>query len=319
MTLSNWNRAHALGLTLALALGGAFELPSAAHSQDIIERVVAVVNDEAIWLSEVRKRAMPFLEAVLDEPTDVRRDAALQTLYVRIAKELVNEELIEEAAREMQLRVTNAEIDRGIENLQTQNGLTEDQFWQAVGQQGFTETEYRRAMRRQVLRLKVLNTRLRDRINVSEAEVREVYEQQIRRASRRRCFALDVRPFRVDPEAPDGDPTLACAEAQRVSETATPETFGGQDVGVVCEGAMPAALEEAVSELQPGDISTPIPTEGGCLVVRVRSQETGAGDVPEYDAMKEAIYRDLVNRAMAREEPLFLDELRRNAVVDERL
>lgn len=296
--------------------GWTLALPAVA-AEDIIERVVAVVNDEAVFLSQVRKRAIPFLPSIMEEPSDPERDASLQVLYARLTTALVNEELIEQAAREMQVRVTNDDVDRGISNVRSQNQMTEDQFWQAVRAQGFTEAEYRRDVRRQILRLKVLNTRARGRVNVSETEVREAYELRRRRASRRSCFSISARAFRSSGE--DGGADLACAQAEQVAQSASPGDFGGDDLGVVCEGSMQPQIEAVIRDLEEGGISEPIRSDAGCLLVLLKERVSGEGDVPSYEDLRDQIYRALVEQAMAREEGLFLEELRRDAVIDERL
>ena len=86
---------------------------------------------------------------------------------------MIDEELIQQSARDLQLRVTNADVDRAIDNVRTQSGLSEDEFWDAVRAQGFAEAQYRGDVRRQLLRLKVLNNRARSRINVTEEDVKE--------------------------------------------------------------------------------------------------------------------------------------------------
>ncbi|MBW2464699.1 MAG: SurA N-terminal domain-containing protein, partial [Deltaproteobacteria bacterium] len=130
-------------LALALAMAGVVfapfgplgSAPAAAQTQaerDVIERVVATVNDDAIFLSELRRRAVPFLEQAMGAPTEVERMAALEALYAQLLDALVDEQLIQDAARDMQVRVTNTDVSSAIDNVRDQSQLSDDEFWSAV-------------------------------------------------------------------------------------------------------------------------------------------------------------------------------------------
>ena len=93
---------------------------------------------------------------------------------------LIDEQLIRQLAASSGIRVTDADIDNAIENLRLQNNMTEEQFQQALDAQGFTQAQYRQDLKRQLIRLKVMNERVRSRVNVTEEEVRLRYEQRAR-------------------------------------------------------------------------------------------------------------------------------------------
>ena len=149
-------------------------------SADVVERVVATVNDEAIFLSDLRKRAVPFLPQVAEASTETERMSRLKDLYEELLNVLVDEQLLRQLASDSGIRVTDADVDTAIENLRLQNNMTEEQLQQALDGQGFTQAQYRHDLRRQLLRLKVMNERVRSRVNVTEEEVRARYEQRAR-------------------------------------------------------------------------------------------------------------------------------------------
>ena len=55
-----------------------FVLMANSVSADVVERVVATVNNEAIFLSDLRKRAVPFLPQVAEASTETERMARLK-------------------------------------------------------------------------------------------------------------------------------------------------------------------------------------------------------------------------------------------------
>jgi peptidyl-prolyl cis-trans isomerase SurA len=297
----------------------ATEPPQSTPNADIIERVVAVVNDDAIFLSELRRRSLPFLRQVLEQTPPAERDSTLRSLYRQVLDALIDESLIEQVAREDQLRVTQADVERAIGNVRRARGLSEEQFWAAVRQQGYTEAQYRDERRRELLIFKVLNQRRRGNVNITEEQVRGRYEQEARRAQRATCYALSVRVFRAPEGAGEAEQARACEEAATIRSTVTAETFGGTDIGTVCEGAMVPQIEQAVAALETGEISTPIRTDAGCMLALVRDTTRGGTQIPPYEDVRERLYRQMMSEAMQRQQQQLAEELRRNAVIERRL
>ena len=72
-------------------------LPGLARA-DVVERVVGTVNNDAIFLSDLRMRAVPFLPQVADATTEAERKERLKTLYEELLTLLIDEKLIRQIA-----------------------------------------------------------------------------------------------------------------------------------------------------------------------------------------------------------------------------
>ena len=53
--------------------------------------------------------------------------------------------------------LTDADVDNAIENLRLQNNMTEEEFKEALESQGLSQGQYRQDLKRQLIRLKVMN------------------------------------------------------------------------------------------------------------------------------------------------------------------
>ncbi|MCB9615071.1 MAG: SurA N-terminal domain-containing protein [Sandaracinus sp.] len=292
---------------------------------DVVERVVATVDDEAIFLSDLRKRAMPFLPRLMEVP-ELQRLAALRQLYDELLEQLINEELVERAAQRQQIRVSSADVDRAVMNVVRQNGLEESEFWEVVAQQGYSQAEYRSDLRRQLLRYRLLNERVRGRVNITEEDVRRVYDQRTRRANRALRFRTSHVLVPVAEDATATEVAEARDHADEIHAEITAETFedfvdevGGGDLGWLRQGDLPEALEEVLLALQPGEISDPVRGPSGFHVFLLHERERGDASVPPFEQMRDQIYQEMMGRAMERQERLFLEELRRGAIVEKLL
>ncbi|MBT8467314.1 MAG: SurA N-terminal domain-containing protein [Deltaproteobacteria bacterium] len=292
---------------------------------DVIERVVATVNNEAIFLSDLRTRAVPFLPQVADAPTETERAARLKELYDELLNFLIDEQLIRQLAAGSGIRATDADVDGAIENLRMQNNLTEEQFLEALDAQGFTMAQYRKDLKRQLIRLKVVNERVRSRVNVTEEEVRARYEERARGEGNDLRFHVSYLVVPVGEAASAIEVAAKRQEANQLRSTLTPENFeaealgrGGGDLGWLTKGDLPENLEQAIIPLSAGDVSEPVRGSKGFHIFFLEERQVGT-DFPSFDEMKQELFREMLDAAMIRQEKIFLEEIRRNAVINRML
>jgi peptidyl-prolyl cis-trans isomerase SurA len=291
---------------------------------DVVERVVATVNNEAIFLSDLRTRAVPFLPQVAEAQTETERMSRLKELYDELLTLLIDERLIRQIARDSGIRVTDADIDNAIENIRLQNNMTEEQFQQALDAQGFGRARYRKDLRGQLLRLKVMNERVRSRVNVTEEEVRSRYERRARASGSEIRYQVSHVLLPIEPESTATEVAAVRQEADRARGELTADNFderavelGGGELGWISPEDLPETLGEALSRLSPGEISTPLRGNTGFHIFFVKDRQVG--DFPTFDEMKQELYREMLDSAMVRQERVFLEEMRRKAVINRML
>ena len=203
--------------------------------------------------------------------------------------------------------------------------MTEDQFQQALDAQGFTETQYRRDLKKQLVRLKVMNERVRSRVNITEEEVRARYEERARDSGSEIRFRVSHVLMPVPDTASATEVAAVRQKAEELRTTLTPDNFaeqadelGGGDLGWISPGDVPKDLEASLGTLRAGEISQPIRGKTGFHIFFVQDRQVGS-DFPTYDEMKQELYREMLDVAMTRQEKIFLDEIRRKAVINRML
>jgi peptidyl-prolyl cis-trans isomerase SurA len=274
-------------------------------------------------LSELRRRAAPFLEQMLsDTKSQGERLSRIKQLYHRLLAQLVDEELVEQAAKKMHTSVTGAEIDQAIDNVRRQNNLTEDAFWQAVRGQGYTEKNYRDDVRKQLLRLKVINQRVRGHVNITEQTVRDAYDDRLRDARRTQKFHAEHVFIPLAATASATDVARAMKQATELrgqlngqNFSATAAKVGGGDLGWLDQGDLPNVLEETLLGLSDGEISAPVRGPSGLHIFLLRERQSGASKIAAFDQVRAEIQRELLDKAMQRQEDLFIKGLHRDAVI----
>lgn len=313
---------------LALALAG-----SAVRAEEIIDRVVCVMDDDATLLSELERRARPFLAEI---PPGLSADelARRRTEVLRTALDrMVDDQLIRRAATRAHLTVSDEDVDEFIGRMASERGATPDQIYAALQQEGVSRTEYRSYMESEVLQLRVLQSRVRGRINITDADLQLAYRRAVREAAGQQVptvahvllgvaedatpeqlAAARVRAADVTRRARAGEDFGALAR-QHSDDTGSRESGGV--LGEVQPGSLTENVDAVITALAVGAVSDPVQGPSGWHVFRLVSRR--AVEPPPFASVRDRLYAALVNREMLRQRGIYLRELRRTVTIDDRL
>ena len=299
----------------------------------VVERIIAVINNEIILLSDLRDRAtllgQPIDDAVLLNPHALG-DRQIRQLLDR----MVDDALILQQAHELKLTIEKAEVDRAIDEVRKQNGLSEDQFRDVLGQQGYSWESYRHELRNQLLRFKVINTAVRAHVNISDEDVRSFYNQSVRQAGGNRSAHLRHVLIAVPPGADAKVQAERRAHATRVLEEARASKNLGEfakehsddeltrdkegDLGWISEkDGLPEKFAEVVFAMDVGEVRGPVRTDRGFEVVQLLERKDS--DARPFEEVKDQIRQQLNSQQLEKQTQSWLMELRKKAHVDLRI
>lgn len=319
-------RALAAGLLLAsLALPG---VASAA----VVERVVAVVGEQAILLSDLRARARPVLLRVYQStPAGAQRAAASGQVYKEVLERMVDDELQRRAANQARITVSAQEIDDAMARVARQNRITVEKLISEATGGGLTLADYRAELRRQLLEAKLLNLRIAGRIRVTEPDLRSSYRRIVLEERRKLSFRIawihipageHNSPERqqqqrlarqVAAEAKTGD--FAQLAARHSADAAT-RAQGGL-LPPQLPSALPRELARAVLELEVGQVAEPIRVADAFVIVKLVEREES--ELPTFDEAKEQLYSRVYMEKMGKARDQWLRSLRSRTHVEVRL
>jgi peptidyl-prolyl cis-trans isomerase SurA len=318
--------ALAIGLAAALVLAAV----SVAQAARVVERVVAVVNDEIILETELEQAAAPQYRG--PDPDSAEGKKQWDELKRKSLDQMIDGKLVQQQAAELKLSVTPEEVDRAITQVKEQNKLDDATFKQALEQQGFTVEGYRKTLKKQILELKVVNTAVRSRVTVSDDEVKTYYKQNEKLVAGDRQSHLRQILVAVPDRSSDDDVAGKKRVATKVMELARGGTSfvelakqysddegtkaSGGDLGWVGKGVLVDALDEAMAQMEPGDVRGPIRTDRGWVVLQL--VERKSGDLKPYEEIKEQLRKQLYDQQVDKAQQAWLRELRKKAHVDVR-
>jgi peptidyl-prolyl cis-trans isomerase SurA len=315
---------------------GASVAPSADAS--IVERVVAVVGERPILLSELRLRGRPHLYRIaLTSPSAAQQAAAESDMFKELLNRMIDERLEEQAADKAHLTVTPEEVDNGIKQVAAQNHLAPRDVIADAKRQGLTEQDYRDEIRRQVLEGKLIQLRVRGRVRVTDQDARAAYvhwqkEYEAAQPMDLKILVLQIPPG-ASPETVKARQTLALELSRRgragedfcqlvlaySEDPTTKNTCGSR--GEMPKSALFPQLQQAAEVLKPGEVSDPINFRDpmGNVAVLVVQLASTQPSLPPFEKVKEQMMERAFIEATERQRKLWLSELRRGVYIDVRL
>lgn len=257
-------------------------LSFAAHAADV-NRVVLRVNDRIATLVDYQLRKADRMRAIQgsDLPSS-RKAALLGDAGKSTLRDMFDELLLLSRADQLGLQVPDAEVDQAIEQTKHNVGITSDeQFQQALAQQGMTEPEYREQVSRNLRMNMVIGREVRSKIQLDEDTLRHYYREHLKDFEKpeavhlQEVILLDQSGKTVAERQEIGRKIKTEVAAGRKLEDAVkpyvnPGVASGViDLGWVLKGDLDAALESAAWSLKPGEVTDPISGRGGLHVIQL--------------------------------------------------
>jgi peptidyl-prolyl cis-trans isomerase SurA len=316
----------------SLLFGLILAAPLPAHAT-VVERVVAVIGDRAILLSDLRERAAPFLVQIHQTvPAGAQRNAAISQLYKTLIQKLVDEELEQRAAIQAKVSISAKEIDEALARVASQNNITVEKLLIEAQRSGLDASAYREELRRQLLQTKLINVRLQGRIRVTEDDLRGAYRKLVLEERERLTFQAAWIFVHVPPGTPVNGIAAKRKHAEDIARAAKSADFSTlvrrhsddprtRDTGGVLSTTrlqeVPAALRRALAALETGESSGVVSVPGGYAVLKLVSRQES--ELPEYDEARAELGQRVYLEKMTQARRSWLDTLRRQQHVEVRL
>ncbi|NIC04606.1 SurA N-terminal domain-containing protein [Billgrantia bachuensis] len=169
----------ALGLALCL---GAVPFSAMAQEQSFqpvqrqsLDRIVAVVNEQAIMQSQLEERMAQARSQLAAQGQQVPSESMLRE---HVLEQIILEEIQLQMAADAGLSIDDTALNRQIREIAESNGMNLDQFADALEADGLSMATVREEIRREMLLRELHQRQVGGRVNVSNREVERFIEQQ---------------------------------------------------------------------------------------------------------------------------------------------
>lgn len=305
-----------------------------AGKKVIFERVVAVINDSIILRSELEARMVPVIGEAQQIADPKERERRIDKLRGQVLDEMVNEELIVQAAEAAKIEVESTEVQAALDEIKSTNNLDDAALAQVLAAQGYTLGNYKTDLRRQLLRLRAVNQLVAPKVTVTDEDIKARYDEMQRRSASVSAVKLSHILFKL-PEHPTEQQIAEAKDksASAIARVKNNEEFAkvagevSDDTGTKATGgelgwfqrnslANPE-WEPIVFAMEKGDVRGPVMGPQGMHVFFV--SEVKKSDLKQFSEMKEQLSRELRRHEMDKQTQTWIEELRKKAYIDIKL
>ena len=285
----------------------------------VVEEIVAIVNDDIITLSEFRG----YHDSVYQMMRSQLQGEEFDKQYERAKKDMldtmITDLLLLQMAKKKQYSV-GEEVKNYIEKLKRDNNIESDaQFRQALLQQGIQYEQFLKQIEENLLR-QILVSQEVDRsivvdetegvnyYKLNEAEFIEPEEYKLRAiylsAETRTADELEARKAEIDGKINSGQDFTALAA--ELGDSPLAENQG--DLGFIKKGELDKVLEEAVVNLKTAEITPWVQAKNGWY--RLKLEEKKESRIKPYDEVKKDIWEKIFMQKKSKKLTEFLKDLR---------
>jgi parvulin-like peptidyl-prolyl isomerase len=281
------------------------------------DNVAARVNGETITVDELNKQVEQLKKQYPQMFEGPDGEGRLLDFKQRLLDNLINQELVRQAAEEKGIKISDSEVDKQVEQLRS--GFTDEkQFEQALQTAGMTADSLNDQIREQLLTQKLIESLASD-AGVSEEELKTYYEQnksQFFQKEAKRASHILFKPEdkqqaeQALAELKKGSDFEQLAKKYSV-DTAT--AAKGGDLGWPTTPFVPE-FQSALDKLKVGETSALVKTPYGWHIITVTDERKGTQQTLEE--VQDQIKEILVQQRRADAYQKFLDGLREKAEID---
>lgn len=254
---------------MPLVFLGVLCLIAACGRDDLLNRKhVATVNGEKIYLDEYRERWNTQKELLSPKAFPDSSDKR-ELLEKEILESMITEKIVLQRAQELNLSVSNTELERKLIDIRKDYG---DNFFDLLIAQNVRYEDWREELRKEMLWDKLVAADVNASIRISENEAEDHFNKNpgmCKTQASVRAAQIVVGDAR---KADDVKARLQKGEDFAVVATQVstgPEAVRGGDLGLISRETMPEPLDKTIFNLPAGKISPVVKSAYGYHIFKV--------------------------------------------------
>ncbi|MFH2123012.1 MAG: SurA N-terminal domain-containing protein [Pseudomonadota bacterium] len=304
---------------------------------ELVDRVVAVVNDDVITMSEVNEEGKAFFQKITEQASAGELSVALRRAREEVLNGLIDKKLIAQEAVKQKVTVSDDELEAALKQMIDSNKMSPEQFREQLKTMGMTESVYRDNLRNQVLQSKLLNYEVRSKIIITDDMILDYYDTKFTKHVDQGGYYLLQMGFvwkkdsghsgKID-EAARLDARKRAERVHGLVESGQdfstlakkfselPSAADGGNIGTFQRDEMADYMRPVVTALTPGQVSSVVETPDGYQFFKLLSSQDGGIVVQApYESVKEEIRKTLYDEKLKEEFGIWVSKIKEAAYI----
>lgn len=293
-------------------------MTSLAYARPINDAIIAIVNNEAITLKDLKDYLSGiYRQLKVEHKTQQEIEQIIAAYEEKGVNQLIDDRLILEAAKKKGIEIRPDAVEKRLKEIKSRYP-SEEVFFAEISAQGITVTDIKNKITDQFKSKYEVDLEIKDKVFINPEDVTRYYNEHSNEFASKTKYNLDsiYISFAKGKDA-----------AMRKVYEARQKLVNGEDfekiskdyseaasVGSLEQGQMVPAIEKEVFSLKEGEISQPVVVESGAYVFKVNTivlgVKQGLGEV------KDVIYEKLLNDQFQEKFKVWIEKLRKKAYVE---
>jgi peptidyl-prolyl cis-trans isomerase SurA len=300
----------------------------------MIEKVVAIVNGEVITRTELEQAGKKLFTQIRQSTPAAELDDTLEKARQTVLTSLIDELLVMQKAKELNIGVSEEDLDNTIANISKDNNLTEAELYDELALKGVSKEEYRQKLASQIRRSKLINYEVRSKVVISEEKAREYYETTYSKQIVEPGYhLLQIGINIADQNGPDIPRKQAWEKAEGLRKLALagqdfkelarsfsqlPSAKDGGDLGFFTAAEMSDSMKEIIIQLKPGQTSEIIEKNNSYQFYRLIAKNiNGTQEIAPFEDVRTEIMELLRNEELDERYKNWLNDIKDRAIIKE--
>ncbi|OLU12891.1 peptidylprolyl isomerase SurA [Pseudomonas sp. PA1(2017)] len=267
---------------------GALFLGTAAHADvQPLNRVVAIVDNDVIMQTQLDARVREVQQTIAKRGSEV---PPANVLTQQVLDRLILENIQLQMGERSGIRISDEELNQAMATIAQRNGMTIEQFRDALAKDGLSFNDARDQVSREMIISRVRQRRVAERIQVTEQEVKNFLASDLGKMQLSEEFRLANIVIPVQEDASSDALQAAERRAQdlyqqarqgadfgqlAIANSASETALDGGDMGWRKAAQLPPPFDSMISAMAVGDVTEPIRTPGGFILLKVLEKRGG--------------------------------------------
>lgn len=296
---------------------------------DMVDRIVAVVNEDIITLSEFDEFFAPHAQKI--KAYGYMSEEERQMLFKlreTIINQMIDKKLTDQEIRRLSLTVSDAELNNAIEKIKEKNLMTDEDLRARLNAEGLTMEGYRTEMREQIQRAKLVEREVKAKIIITDEDLREYYEKNMEEFSEDTRYHLRNIIMKTSSYAGERDKQAVMDKMTMVMERLnkgesfeslaliySESTFAadGGDLGLINKKDLTPQIQKALDKITPGRYTEILNTEQGLQIFYL--EEALSSQSKSLEEVRSRIEEKLYSQMLDKRFKEWVTDLRKEAYI----
>jgi peptidyl-prolyl cis-trans isomerase SurA len=297
-------------------------------SAEVVDRIVAVVNDDIILLSEWKAAINDYRKMLKesgrsDDLLPLSREQKSQLL-----DKMIEDKLVDQEAKRLGITISDEQVDDTIEHIRRINKISKEDMLRMMQLKGMTLEEYRKQIKEQLMQSRIVNREVKSKVVVTDEDVKQYYQAHQAQYAGQTKYHLRRILMRVPSKSPEDrervyqqmqqlrDRLKAGADfagLAKVYSQASTAADGG-DLGFLESRLLANNIRQALEGKHAGDYTDVIETGQGYQLFYVQEVVHDGGK--RLKDVKEEIYQKLSSEMIEQKFHEWFKALRQQAHIE---